>query len=227
MKISVTISYLLCLLALSVGELAAQNEPPPAAPKGKVFTIAEANAFDYGMVENNVYSNKFFGLRFTSPDTWEIQEQSYGNSVLEKGQNTLKSKNTRVQKAIDNVTQTVRILFTSKKGIGSEGVAIFLCAAEFLNGQLITSGTDYLRASMNGHKQSILPSGYEVIYEIKQDKLGAKNLPYYEAQTPVLKQRFYAIKKNNYGILFVLTYQEEADLQKMREILTNADFALK
>lgn len=225
MKKSITIFGLLCLLALSAGDAVAQDDPPPVFQKGKVFTVTEAKKFDYGTVENNVYANKLFGVRFTVPENWDVQPREYGEAVVENGSGSIKGKSAAMQKAIDESPTTTKILISLKNGI----VGTFMLTAEPLGQKaaFITSGEDYLRASLNGFKQTVLPPGYEVVYEIKQDKLGANSLPYFEAKTTLVKQRFYGMMRNGSGLLFIVMYSEEADLETMREILKNADLTLK
>lgn len=220
--------FLFCFFILCAGVIIAQNEPPPAKINS-VPTAVNAQSFDYGTVENNTYVNKFFGVRFSVPENWEVQPRTFGDAVVETGGNAVKGKSTAMQKAIDESQETTKVLISLKKGLGSGGMGTLIFTAESFgrNAVFITSGTDYLRASLNGFKQSVLPPDYEVVYEIKQDKLGENTLPYFEAKRGAMKQRFYGLMRNGHGLLLMMMYTEESDLETMREILRKADLTLK
>ena len=160
MKIIITSFCLFCLLSFSVDAVFAQDDPPPAKAE-KAFIAGKTASFDYGTVENNVYANKFLGIRLSVPENWEVLPREFGDAVRENGGNLIRGKSDEMQKKIDETQTTTKVLLSLKKGIGSLGTGTFMFTAESMgqNSAFVTSGTDYLRASLNGFKQSVLPPG--------------------------------------------------------------------
>lgn len=225
MKILFKISILSFVLIFNATALIAQR----ARPQGRPIAPPPPKVFDYGTIEGNTYANKYLGIQFTLPDTWETQGQEFNDAIVKIGQSQMKGKTSQMQNKIDEAPQKVKILVSSKKTVGSAGAANFICSAEILDQPLlITSGTDYLRAMINGFRKSTLPSDYLYSDVIKQEKLGTNLLPYAETtKAGVIKQRFYSIVRKGYGITFVLTYMEDEDFQAMKKMMENANLSFK
>lgn len=203
-------------------------------PKDKATSVPKTNLNDsqqdfFGEIEGSSYKNKFFGVKITLPENWLAQESEVGKAMKQAGFEMVKGKTAQTQKAFEDATQRVTVLFTGSKDIlGIENNAIMAFAAERKTPLMqIRNGEDYLRLNIQSFKKLQLPPDFKYSETIKSEKFGGETFYYLDVERTGFQQRFYAIYRKGYALFFTLTYANDDDLETMEEILRRSDFAWK
>ena len=109
---------------------------------------------------------------------------------------------------------------------GSADNAIMRISAEDLASvPQIKDAVDYFDAMRGQFRSMTLPADFRYS-ETQAEQLGRKQFAYLDSSSKAGKKRLYATVRNGYAILFSLSYNSDADLQTMRQILSDGDFAL-
>ena len=182
-----------------------------------------------GEVEGNTYQNKFFGVKLNIPEPWLIQESEVNDAIKELGSEMVTGKTSQTQKSYKAAVQRLTVLFTASKDIlGIENNATFILSAEKSTPLVqIRNGQDYLRFNIQSFKKLQLPPDFKYSETIKSEKFGNETFYYLDVERATYWQRFYAIHRKGYSLFFTLTYSSEKDLETMKGILRNSDFAWK
>jgi hypothetical protein len=202
---------------------AAGKVPAAAAPKPDV---------DPGTVEIRTYTNKSFRFSVTFPDEWLIPDNDFEAYMKTQGYDlSLKAppglpvatKN-KLNKGLRGVT----VLLTAYKKVpGMDENAIVRISVEDLRGApQVRDGVDYIDGVLQTYKTMQLPKGFKYS-ETQAEKLGRKQFAFADSETTADKRRIYATVRNGHALLFSITYTDKEDLEVLRRILTNGNFALK
>lgn len=207
--------------------VSAQTKPKPkaaAAPK----TTTAAVKFEKGTVDGTTFTNKFFGMKFDVPENWQVQEEIVNKIIKDAGTKSVKAKNNPTQKALDQAAARVTVALTALKNpMGSAENASVVLSFENMNSTpVVKDAVDYMDLMVNTFKSVQLPAGM-TYSAVQAEKLGARQFAYLDVKRPEVKQRMYVTMKKGYAILFVFTYTDAADLETMRTMLANANFAVK
>ena len=206
----------------------AKTAPKPV-PKALPSTAKSAAVeLDRGTVEDGQYTNKYFGIKFPIPENWEVQEEIVNKLIKDQGAKSAKGKTAAAQKALDKATNRVTVAMTVfKNPLGSEENASFVLSFEDLRSiPAVKDAVDYLQLLVTTLKQVQLPPGMKYS-EIQAEKLGTRQFGFIEINKKEATQRMYVTVKKNYAVFFVFTYNDAADLETMRTMLANGNFALK
>ena len=125
--------------------------------------------------------------------------------------------------------QRVTILFTASKDIlGIENNAIMVFAAEKKTPLMqIRNGEDYLRLTIQSFKKLQLPPDYKYSEKIESEKFGNETFHYIDIERINYRQRIYSTYRNGYALFFTWSYVTDEDLETMKNIFQNSDFAWK
>jgi len=195
--------------------------PPKAAPKPSA-------PLDLGKVDGKIYTNRFFGFTFSLPETWQIQEQIINKIIKDTGTRETKAKNAVTQKAFEQAATRVTVLLSAfKNTLGAAENASIICSLEDVRPiPAVKDGVDYLDLNISTLKRVQLPPDFKYSV-VKAEKLGKTQFAYLEITKTNANQRIYATFRKGYAIFFVLTFNNEKDLETMRQILAQGNFALK
>jgi hypothetical protein len=72
-----------------------------------------------------------------------------------------------------------------------------------------------------------LPPDFKYSETINSEKLGNETFYSLDIQRTGYKQRFYATVRKGYSLFFTLTYITAADLETMKTVIRDSDFAWK
>ena len=232
-KKSLTILSATFLLFFAANYALAQKAKP-IKPKSTTNSVSKTIQNDsqkdfFGEIEDNSYKNKFFNVKITLPETWLVQESEVGKAIKKAGEDAIKGKTTQIQNAFDEATQRVSVLFTASKDIlGIENNAIMIFAAEKNTPLMqLRNGEDYLRLNIQTFQKMQMPPDFKYSEKIESEKIGSETFYYIDVERAAYKQRLYATYRTGYALFFTLSYTTNEDLEKMRSILKNSDFAWK
>jgi hypothetical protein len=216
-----------------LGGVSYAQKRKPAGGAGKVpAATAPKPAIDPGTVEFRTYTNKTFRFSVTFPDTWLIPDNDFEVYMKTQGYDlSLKvppGLTPATKNKINKSLQSVTVLLTAYKKVpGMDENAIVRISVENLkSAPQVKDGVDYLDAILQTYKTMQLPKGFKYT-ETQAEKLGQKQFAFIDSETTADKRRLYATVRNGHALLFSITYTERADLEVLRQILTNGNFALK
>jgi hypothetical protein len=221
------ITRILVFISLIGVSAFAQTKPKPKPVPAKAAAKPSA-PLDLGEVDGKTYANRFFGFTFSLPETWQIQEQIINKIIKDTGTRETKAKNVVTQKAFEQAMNRVTVLLSAfKNTLGAAENASIVCSLEDMRSvPAVKDGVDYLDLNISTFKRLQLPPDFKYS-EVKAEKLGKTQFAYIEITKRVANQRIYATFRKGYAIFFVLTFNNEEDLETMRQILAQGNFALK
>jgi len=222
--------FLLTAAVLFSLTVSAQTKPraktaPKAAPPAKKAAAAE---LDKGTIEDGQYTNKYFGITFQVPENWQVQEEIVNKIIKDEGAKSVKAKTNAGQKALNQASNRVTVAVTAFKNqfLSNDNASFVLSFEDLRPVPTVKDAVDYLQLLVTTLKQVQLPP--EMKYsEIQAEKLGTRQFGFIEINRKEATQRMYVTVKKNYAIFFVFTYNDAADLETMRTMLANGNFALK
>jgi hypothetical protein len=202
----------------------ARKAPAAAAPKP---------AIDPGTIKFRTYTNSTFRFSVTFPDTWLIPDNDFEAYMKSQGYDlSLKAppglapatKN-KIIKSFDNVT----VLLTAYKKVpGMDGNAVVRISVENLKTQpLIKDGVDYIDLVIQAYKRMSMPAHFKYSEETRAEQLGKMQFAFADTETKDGKRRLYVTVRNGHALLFSISYTDKEDLEVLRQILANGNFALK
>jgi len=90
----------------------------------------------------------------------------------------------------------------------------------------IKDAIDYFDAMRVQFRSLTLPADFEYS-ETKAEQLGKWQFAYLDSSSKAGKKRLYATVRKGYAILFSLSYTKDEDLETLRQVLKDGDFALR
>lgn len=211
----------LCIFASSsFSQLSRTGVKKPRSSANQTRTI-------YGEVDDNVYTNRFFGFKLTIPETWVFQEQEVGDAIKKQGGSMVKGKSNVIDKAFRDAEKRLSILLTFSKDIlGMEQNAIVTIGAERATPTIpFRNGNDYLRLNLQTMRNLQLPADFKYSSTIENDTIGTLSIPFIQINRQGYDQRIYSITRKGYALIFTFSYVSDADLNAMREVLRSADLS--
>lgn len=230
-------AFVLLFIAASSLVSFAQKPKPKSTPVKKttaktVVKPSPKSTVDEGKVVGRTYTNEGFDFEITFPDTWLIPGQDFEKYMLSQGFD-LRVKpptaaNPKDQAALKKAAARVKILLTAYRSMpGMTDNAIMRVSVENLSATpQIKDAVDYFDAMRASFKVAKLPADFKYS-ETDAEQLGKKQFGFIDVSSSEGKKRMYATVKNGYAIMFTLSYTKDEDLETMREILSNGNFALK
>jgi hypothetical protein len=189
-----------------------------------------SNEVGYGTIENGVYENKYFNMTVKLPAEWVVQSQAAQQEMKEVGASLLAGEDDNLKNVIKEAQKNTISLFTLFKYEQGTPVPFnpsLISLAEGVSGfPGIKNGTDY-----HFHARKLLESGqlkYDFPNEIYAKDVSGVTFDVMQAQTAVggtiIYQEYYAAKKMDYVLLFVLTYSSDTERDELNEIMSGAKF---
>ena len=220
------------LAGFSFSQVPEKGPPPPPAPKritgDSNYPLAKASDLP-GEIVGNVYQNKYFRLRIVPPEAWLAQSPAVNEAIKAKGTELVSGKTKAADKALDESVQRTTILYTVTKDIlGIQNNGSLSVVVERIPPLVqIRNGHDFLRLTLQNQKVLTLPADMRFSESILSENFGTETLYYLDIERSVYSQRLYVIARNGYAISFLITYFTKEDLETMKEILRQSDFAWK
>jgi len=185
---------------------------------------------DFGKFENNVYSNNYFNMHISIPQSWYVMDDEVRIELMKKAVKTVVGDNENLQavaKASD--LKNLSLILASEKPPGASvgsNPSLLVMAEKVKHLPGMKRGSDYhFTTKKIFEKSAVKPSYPKKIYETS---IGSLNFDVLEitfemGQTQYFQKQFAAIYKD-YALLIALNYRNEADLKKLEEVLQAVTF---
>ncbi|MCP3926064.1 MAG: hypothetical protein GY714_26165 [Desulfobacterales bacterium] len=185
----------------------------------------KSNQFDSGRVENDKYINTFLGFDITLPQGWFAQTIKQNKLLYEIGKKLVVAKDKNMQAAIDaNDSNLLTVYKYNSRTSFNPTILVVVRKKQ----PKIKTGKDFLYQARLAMKQA----------EFKYDYIGSNfkktainNQDFFIMDTNVIyndvdvKQKYYAIVKDDYCICVVITYSDYDEKQELLKILNSIKFS--
>lgn len=182
-------------------------------------SYGQSDNFDYGHIENGIYTNNYFNLKIILPANWVVQSKEQTESILDKGKKLLAGddkKMSAIIKASEINSANLIAVFQYKLGSAVKyNPSIMIIAENIKNSPGIKNGSDYLfhtrRIMEQGQfKYDFLSKNFrkENIHDIDFYKMDAR-LTYMGID---IKQVYYSTVLKEFSFNVVISYI--TDVQK-------------
>lgn len=196
-----------------------------------IISCSDKNAIDFGEFKDGIYSNSFFSLMLSVPDTWEVLNLESRMELMKQGGKIVAGDNKNLKAAIDAADLKSLNLLTAYEyppgSAVSSNPGIMLIAEKIKHAPGIKRGSDYHFQAKKLMKLSRMQVSYpEEIYETIIDGVSFDVMETEITLGPgvVIWQRQYATIMNDYALLVALTYQDEYGLGQLEEIVGTITF---
>jgi len=216
----------LLLLATAAGQTRPAQEEPPAPP-----APLEAGQVDPGRLVGEKYSNEFFGLSFSVPRGWFIQDSAARRATLEMGKDTLTANADQRKKAqMDAVVARTNVLVSALKhspySVTAGFNAHFACIAERVPTAVVRTGADYINMSLAVALGS--PIKMELMGRMRSERVGGRLFTAADVKATlpqgVVIQKYYVLLNKGHALTFIYSYSDETDLPALKGILASVAF---
>ncbi|HEX7956993.1 MAG TPA: hypothetical protein VF508_08630 [Pyrinomonadaceae bacterium] len=235
MRRLLTPTLLAALLLTSAAAPRAQNIPAPGTPKpyglADPQTPAGQPAVNRGRLEGSTYSSDYFGVSFSVPQGWVVQDADTLKAMKDTGEKIVMEGATAAKKAkIDAALARSTILLSATKyppGAPESGFqAQLMCIAERVPTALVKTGDDYIRLMQLSYKDTA--AKMELMGPVRAAKVGGIAFTAADfklaAGSVVLVQKYYVRLTKDYALVLIYSYVDEADLKTFDTFLGTVKF---
>ncbi|MFI2744147.1 hypothetical protein ACG2LH_15545 [Zhouia sp. PK063] len=194
-------------------------------------TQKENTHFDYGRIENNTYTNSYFGFQLQLPEGWVIQSKEDKDKMMEAGKKLIVGDNKNLKAIIDaSEVNSANLLTVFKYKIGSvEGYnpGYTIIAENLKNASYIKSGKDYLTQARKLLLQSQLK--YDTVSDnFIKEKINGKEFYRMDCSITItdypIKQSYYSTIENGFSLVITISYVTAAQEKEVKGIINTMKF---
>ncbi len=182
-------------------------------------------AIDFGKFEESIYSNDFFNLNVSIPESWFVMDDESRIAMMQRSQKLVAGDNKNLNALINAADlQNLNLMTASENPPGtpvSSNPSFIIIAESIKHAPGIKRGSDY-----HFHTKKLMESSQVSVSfpeEIYETTIGNKTFDtmVIEIEMGGVKnfQKQYATIVNEYALLFAITYQDDAGLSKLEQIL--------
>lgn len=228
MKFTGVFLILTCIAAFALGQTGKKTTPAAAKRPAAVPVATGAK----NPVSTRTYTNHSMGFGVTFPDGWLISDDKFDAEMKKTGfdlslrapENVGAVDRIRFERSLKNVS----VLVTAYRATGTaaNGAIVRVSREDLGSNPQIRDAIDYFDAMRNQFKAMKLSPDLNYS-ETQAEKLGKWQFAFLDISSNAGRKRLYATVRRGYAILFSLSYTTDEDLQTVRQILSNGNFALK
>jgi len=191
---------------------------------------AEKN-FDYGKIENGVYTNDYFDFNIPVPQSWDVRNDEQVKQLQKKGSGLISGNNKELEAKIDEADVNTIVLLTVFKNKDDTAAnkfnPSFIILCENLQGSPdIKKGKDYLDHAKYLMQQSKMP--YQFTPEYFTEKVGNKEFDRMDAvldgQMGGIQQSYYSIIDKGYALSIIISFVDADQKTDLKEIINKIKF---
>lgn len=186
--------------------------------------------FDFGKIEDGLYTNNFFKLKIPFNPSWIVQDKQQMNDLVETGSDLFAGDDKTLKSAIKSAKVNTAYLFTIFKhevGAAVEFNPSFMVIAEntkSLPG--LKNGSDYLFHAKKFLEQSQMKYLFEK--DVFEKKIGNSDFHVLEAKLDqmgtLIIQEYIATVTKGFSLSFVVTYSNEDERNELYKIVDKIKF---
>jgi hypothetical protein len=202
-------------------------EVPAAVPAKEILPDDDPR----GISEGRTYSNYPLGFRITFPETWQIAGDDLEEIARAEGfdlgltapDNIDTVSRLQLQRSLERV---VVLLTAYRAKAESKDNAILRVTIEDLSlVPAVKDAVDYFDLMRSQFSVMRLPADF-TYSETQAERLGKMQFAFLDTSNSAGKKRMYATVRRGVAIMFTLSYTNTADLNDLKRILSEGDFAL-
>ncbi|MFI5186948.1 MAG: hypothetical protein ACHQF0_09500 [Chitinophagales bacterium] len=186
--------------------------------------------FDYGKIENGVYTNNYFAFEIPVPAAWAVQSREQVQQLQKQGEDIASGNNTELRtklKAADIQTAILLTVFKNKPDSAISGFnSSFIILAENLGMSGVKEGKDYLEHAKEIMKQSNV--SYLFSPEYYSEKIGNKKFDAMDAtlssNADSVRQIYYSTIDRNFALSFIISYSNSQQKTELKNIINKIRF---
>jgi hypothetical protein len=196
-----------------------------------LFSCSDKKAIDFGTFEAGTYSNSFFDLALSIPDSWHVLDMESRLEIMKRGGEIVAGDNKSLKAAIKTADlQSINLLTAYEHPPGASvatNPGIILIAEKVKHAPGIKRGRDYHYHAKKLMKFSRMKVSYP--QEIYKKTIDGVSFDIMEAEINmapgvVIRQRQYATIIRGYALMMALTYQDESGLSQLEKIVHTLSF---
>jgi hypothetical protein len=211
------VSLLISLLLLGTDAIGQSGTAVhPAAP-----ATVDSKNLDRGQLDGINYSNNFFGLSLSVPQTWVVLSAQRKETLVEQSGNLLTGDQKKKEELDASIQRSVLLLALTKLPAGEADNASFMLVAERIPSPSIKNGADVIQAMQNAFKGTNVSLEFQG--ETQTNRIGGADFAVATVKTTspsgTFMQKIYVTTKNGYALELFYTYQNDADLAALNSIV--------
>lgn len=194
-------------------------------------SCSDKKAIDFGTFESGNYTNTFFDLMLSIPDSWHFLDLESRLEIMKRGGEIVAGENKSLKAAIKAADlQSINLLTAYEHPPGAAvttNPGIMLIAEKVKHAPGIKRGSDYHYHAKKLMKFSRMKVSYpKEIYEKTIDGVTFDIMETEITMGPgvVIRQRQYATIMKGYALMMALTYQDESGLHQLEKIVDTLTF---
>ena len=187
--------------------------------------------FDYGTVENNLYTNSFFNFKATLPDGWIVQSKKQTEDLVEIGKDMVAGEDENL-KAVINASEinSAYLLTVFQYEVGAAvdyNPSLMLIAENLKIAPGIKNGSDYLFQTRKLFEQSQIKYNH-IDDTFEKVKIG--NRDFYRMNLDInhtgmnIKQSYYSTVINGFSFNAIISYVTDNQKQELEKTLSTFNF---
>jgi hypothetical protein len=188
----------------------------PASPG----TVDSKN-LDRGQLDGVNYTNKFFGLSLSLPQTWVVVSAQRSETIVDQSSKLVTGDQKKKEEIEDSIQRSVVLLRLTKLAAGEPNNASFMLIAERIPLPSIKTGPDVISSMENSFKGTNFNIEFQGQTQI--DRIGGADFGVATVKNSspngTFMQKIYVTTKNGYALELFYTYQDDADLAALNSIV--------
>ena len=184
--------------------------------------------FDYGIIENGVYSNKFFNFELPVNDNWSVQTKEQIAEINKAGRDAMAGTNEKLKKNLTasqiNVADLLAVFEFPTGTVPGTNPSLIMNAENLKNFPNVKSSEDYITSVNKLLSQTSVTLKY--LKEPYKKTIGGKEFMameiYYEDYN--ITQEYIATLSNGFAISIVVAYENEDQKQELHKMIDNLKF---
>lgn len=184
--------------------------------------------FDYGSIENGIYTNNYFNMRFPFDESWDIQSKDEIQNIMESGENIITDD--RVKRAIKasevNTANLFVAYFYELGSVITYNPSIIIVAENTKMFPEVTRGRDYLVEAQKILKGTSL--GYEFEMGTEPENIDGKSFDIMNVTGNYMgnqfSQKYMTTISNGFSLSLILSYNSDDQLNQLMEAINKMSF---
>lgn len=183
--------------------------------------------FDYGKIEEHIYTNSFFNFQIQIPDTWAVQSKEIQEAIRQTGRNIISEKSDLSKEELDVASiGSAQLLTVFKHDLAEKKVdnpALVILAENIANMPHLGEIDKYFNNIIGQLKYSSLK--FQADKDYKDVNLGNYKFRLMKTQAQLsngvdtLYQDYYGLTNNNFVFAIIATYVSKESGQELNQIL--------